>query len=341
MKTTITKLFRKWGRTLILFVSILWLCSAAATSADTLKMKDGGQLDGDIVSEDDQIVVIELSFAQGTMTTQRTYSKSDIAEIVRTPPEVKRKQKMEYWYGRLTAYQLNPKTSFAVSYYDSVITGVFKRYLSTFPESPNVKQINNLVAQWQAERDKVAAGNIKRDGNWMTSAEAEQWSDEQKALGYVERARSLLASKDYRLAWAQLVQSLSLSKNPDVLKEVGKTQNDIYFKYVDDLLSQQSWLSTQINYQEERVARADVSATSILQQGVIIPPTDDQGLAAGRMQRASVVAAAVQTQASQANLVLQQYKQQLAQVEDELQQLRQKKAEFDAGQAVGGMKKVN
>lgn len=342
MKNNTTVMIRKWSKASVLLVPILWLCSAASATADTLKLKDGTQVDGDVLSENDKSVVIEVSFAQGTIATQRTYAKNEIVEISRTPAKEKEKQKMEYWYGRVMAYQLNPKTSHAVEYYDSVITGIFKRYLSVFPESPHKSEINRLMAQWQAERDQVAANKVKRDGKWLNSTEAEQWTDDQKALGYLERSRALLGSQEFRLAWSQLGQSLALTKNPDVIKQVGKLQNDIYFKYVEYLLSQENWLKTQVDYQEKRVGRGEASASGIVDLGLIKPSGDpNPDVSTARQQRASVVDAVVQSQVARANEVLTQYKQRLAKVEDELQQLRQKKADFDAGLEVGGVKKVN
>ena len=331
------RIFRTGCFALLALVGVTTLCRA-----DTLKFKDGTTLDGDIVSENDQTIDIRISFDQGTIVTRRTYAKDEVAEIIRLSPEEKKKQKMEYWYGKVKLYQLNPKTSYAQDYYDSVITGVFKRYLTVFPTSSHDAKIADQMAAWQAERDQVAAGQVKRNSQWMTQAQADQLTVDQKALGYLDSGRNKLSVNEFRLAWLDVSQGYSMTKNPDVVKQVGQLQNDIYFKYTEYLMRQINWLKVQIDYKERSAARANVASASASQQPVFNQP-DDLTSPSGdpRVRRSpEELGDALKAQAARADETVDAYKQRLAQVQAELDQLKQKKAEFDAGAEVGGMKKV-
>ena len=78
--------------------------------------------------------------------------------------------KMERDIGVLRTHVLDQKNSHLVSDYDQTIS-LFRKFLTAYPGSPYDGEVNNRIAEWQAERDQVASGLIKHDGEWMTQAE--------------------------------------------------------------------------------------------------------------------------------------------------------------------------
>src|ERR1043166_2311283 len=140
---------------------------------------------------------MQVSFDEGAIIATRTYERLGVSEIIRTPPEERQKQKLEQWYAKVMRYQLNTKSSYELDYYDRVIKEVFNPYIEQFPDSPNAKMVGDLKAQWQAERDQVAAGNVKRQGKWMTAEESKRLTQDQRAAEYLENARSKLAAREF------------------------------------------------------------------------------------------------------------------------------------------------
>jgi hypothetical protein len=324
----------------ILLLSVLCFGFAVASSADTLTLKDGTKMEGYVVGENDEALVFELTFDNGAITTRRTYLKADIENVVRTPEEQKRKEKMEFWYGKVMRYQLG-KNSFQSDYYDKVIKDVFEKYLSVFPESPHTKEVQDLKTQWEAERVKVGAGEVKRDGKWMTTAESEQMTQEQKALAAVDSARSLIGSKEYKLAWLQLVKAYKISDNPEVIKQMREVGRDAYFKYAEYLTMKENWIKGMIDHLERRGARANVSAANLAPQATFATGSeisvsgDDERV----LRSAEVHGDAVRAAGARTDQTIAEFKTRLAQVQDEIAQLKQKKADWDAGMEVGGLKK--
>src|SRR5207244_810868 len=99
---------------------------------------------------------------------------------------------------------------------------------------------------------------VKRDNKWMSKADSDQLTEDHKALDFLDGARSKLSSREFRLAWLDVSQAVPLTKNLDIIKQIGDLQKDIYFKYLQYLEMMEEWLKTQVDYQERRVARADV-----------------------------------------------------------------------------------
>jgi hypothetical protein len=163
------------------------LAILGAAAADTVKLKDGTVLEGDIISEDETQLTLTVVFASGTISFQEVIRKSDIAEVIRLTPEQKTERDMEKAYERLKKYQLDVRRSGPVSYYDQVIKGVFLRFLQQYPSSPYTNDVDSKILQWQTERDKVAAGLAKWDGQWMEASEAAKLAEQARAQFHLER----------------------------------------------------------------------------------------------------------------------------------------------------------
>jgi hypothetical protein len=149
--------------------------------ADTIKLKNGTVLEGDIISEDETQLTLVVVFASGTISSQEVIRKTDIAEVIRLTPEQKTERDMGAAYERLKKYQLDVRKSGPVNYYDQVINGVFLHFLQQYPNSPYTNEVESKIFQWQAERDKVAAGFGKWDGQWMEASEAAKLAEQARA----------------------------------------------------------------------------------------------------------------------------------------------------------------
>src|SRR6266480_46461 len=109
------------------------LTIATAAFADTVKLKNGIVLEGEIISEDETQMTIAVGFAWGTITSHEVINKNDVAEVFRLTPEQRAQRNMDAAYAKLKSYRLDVKNSGTVSYYDQVINGVFLRFLERYP----------------------------------------------------------------------------------------------------------------------------------------------------------------------------------------------------------------
>jgi hypothetical protein len=339
MKRKATQTICNWGVLLPLLGAVFWLGSAVPASADKLKFTDGTEVEGDILSENDFEVVFQVSFDEGTITATRTYERLGVSEIIRTPPEEKQKQKMEQWHARVMRYQLNTKTSYELDYYDRVIKEVFNQYITLFPDSPHTKMVGDLKAQWQTERDRVAAGNVRRQGQWMTAEESKRLTQEQLAAEYLDNARSKLAAREFRPAWLDVKKGISLTKDPELLKQAAVLQNEAFQRYFEYTTGQEQWLRAQIEAQEKRTGRANAAAAGVESQPTFTQPADLKSPSGDdRVRRsAETQGDAVKGQAARQDEVLTQLKDRLATLQREVAEAREHKKTFDSEQPVGSV----
>lgn len=145
----------------------IFLLSAIALTtspADTVTLKTGETYTGDITYEDDQHIVLKVPVSAG-ITDERRIMRSDIERIEKiSPADVEFKQ----------IESLKPgSTSVALETYDEYINRL-EQYQKAYPESQFNQVVSDRIAAFKAEKDRVAGGEIKIDGEWITKAEAEE-----------------------------------------------------------------------------------------------------------------------------------------------------------------------
>ena len=138
-----------------------WIALAATmigvivTRADTVKLKDGNVLEGDIVSETLTNVTMEVELARGTIANMQIIPRDEIDTIARSTAEERTAREMNREFNAALRYRLDPSHTFDPAYYDKILNGVFRRYLTKYPDSPHTARIQELITQWEAERDQA------------------------------------------------------------------------------------------------------------------------------------------------------------------------------------------
>lgn len=217
----------------------------AVAGADTVKLKDGTELQGRIVAETETEVTVEVSFANGTITQTRTHLKSEVAEISRLTPEQKALEETR-------RYELKLDAAFPQPYYDEVITNVFRKFLAEYPNSPGAAEVTAKIAAWETERDQVAAGKVKYRGQWLTEAErGRPWLDE---------ARELMTRGNHHAAIERLNQVAVLTNAPALVAEARPLLATAHRQWLEQLQWQQQRLQSEIGTVTELVQKARVAA---------------------------------------------------------------------------------
>jgi hypothetical protein len=239
-----------------------WLCLLTCVvapwlaQADVVKLKDGSTVEGEVVSQTETEVVVEKSFAGGSIRTKETIERSKIAEIVLATAAEKSQRAAQQAYDALQKYQLNPLTSQPKAYYDQVIEGVFRKFLTDFPDSPRVNDVVARISDWEAEREKVAAGQAKLNGQWLPADEAERLTAQERAQTLLQQAQTLLAAKQFGQAIERLDQIIISKTMPGMTEVATRLRTEAYQQWYVMLTEQKKKLEEEIPATERAIADA-------------------------------------------------------------------------------------
>jgi len=137
---------------------------AAAAMADTVTLKSGEVFHGDVVSETDQRVVIELTVSPG-VTDDKTISKNEVASITMTPPDEKA-------FRKLKDRKLDAR-SYPVASYNATIKDL-EAFVKAHPRSKHTPAVRKILSEFKQEQTRVKAGDVKWDNIWYTKEEAKK-----------------------------------------------------------------------------------------------------------------------------------------------------------------------
>jgi hypothetical protein len=239
-----------------LMVLALAALIAVSTRADTVTLKDGTVLEGDIWAEDDTTLSIYLEFAGGTITETRQINKTDIASVVRLTPEQRTAWQAKRAYEGIEKYQLNPSVSYPLDYYDRVVHDVFHKFLSDHPDSAYTSNVTTRIAQWETERDRVASGQMKFHGQWMPAAEGARLAEHERGVLLLQQSRSLISQGRLDTAIQQLEKVLSLSTQPDLAAQAKTLLASAFQQAITSLDHQRQQLETDVASAQQWVDRS-------------------------------------------------------------------------------------
>ena len=190
------------GRLLWIFVGLLLLDLTAPLKADTLTLKSGDVLEGQIISETDTQIEIRVSLYHGTIFSTREVDKADVQSIIRETPEQKQEKAA---YASLAKYTLNPNQELTKDQYEAGI-GAFEKFQAKFTNSAAAAEISQRLVDWQAEASNVASGKVKFASTWMTP-------EEKKVKATQEALQSLKSQlADLQVQRAQLAATIATTQ---------------------------------------------------------------------------------------------------------------------------------
>ncbi len=271
-------------RTCCRLILAAWLLAGLCARADTVKLKDGTTLEGEIVAEDDSTIAILLEFAGGTITQTRHISKADIAGITRWTPQQKAERETQREYENLEKYQLNPVNSYPAEYYDQVISNVFRAFLAKHPDSPDTTNVTARITEWKAERDLVNAGNVKFHGRWSPAAEIAPLVERAWGQQLLQQGRELISQRRYESAVERLQFVVRLERQPELVSQAMPLLTSAYQSATNMLERQQRQLTHDVFTAQERVDQASQALRAA--QALLPPPTSANSQSNTDAQRA-------------------------------------------------------
>lgn len=139
-----------------------WGSITAPSKADTLTLKDGREIKGDILSESPDSVLIEY-YVTPTIKDQKTFSRDEIVNILAIPADEKAFQAI----GSLAT----PDTVLDTSFYDLLIDKKIPEFLARYRYSKHLTELRDDLHSLEDERSRVRRGDRRVDGVWMTAAQ--------------------------------------------------------------------------------------------------------------------------------------------------------------------------
>ena len=167
--------------------------------------------------------------------------------------------RMEQDIARIRLRVLDPQRSFGVGEYDKIITNEFGRFLATYPGSSYEQEVRDRMKEWQGERDHVADGFVKYQGEWKTMAEFAK-SQRQAQVQAILRE----ADQDFqRKVWPQAARRYDQAFRLDPAGETALSATQHLAATLDVWLSAVEYGERKINSDLPRLQRAVKEAKSV------------------------------------------------------------------------------
>jgi hypothetical protein len=145
------------------FLSVILLVPSNAW-ADTLVLKDGSEIKGEIISEAPEGVVVEY-FVTSTIKDQKTFPRDMIAKTVVVTEDEKAFQAL--------GSRATPPTVLDAAFHDSLIEKKIPEFLKLYPYSKHVPELREDLKSLDQERSRLRKGDRRIDGEWLTAAQIE------------------------------------------------------------------------------------------------------------------------------------------------------------------------
>ena len=130
--------------------------------ADTLALKDGREIKGDILSETPDAILIEY-YVTPTIKDQKSFSRDEILNVLAVPAD----EKAYVAIGSLAT----PDTVLDTSFYDLLIDKKIPEFLGRFRYSKHLTELREDLKSLEEERSRVRRGDRRINGVWITEAQ--------------------------------------------------------------------------------------------------------------------------------------------------------------------------
>lgn len=146
------------------FIAFLLLLAFAVRvlQADSITLKDGKIITGEILSDTPDGVLIEYNVTP-TIKDQKTFPHDYINNVVKEPIDDKDFRAL----GPLTS----PHTLVDLSFHDDLILKKIPKFLNKYPYSSHLAELRATLGTLKDERARLLVGDRKIDGVWISTAD--------------------------------------------------------------------------------------------------------------------------------------------------------------------------
>jgi DNA repair exonuclease SbcCD nuclease subunit len=172
--------------------SLLWTAASLALPgallADTIIMKDGKKYENAKVLTETPVSVTFDYIVVGKIHDTRTEQKDVVAQIIRQRPEEMAWTELK---GKLTLPMPDMSTA---DKYESVAQDSLRPFIAKFPGTAEAKEAEALITSLMEEKERVKAGELKVDGQWLSAEMVKRDARNIEAFTAWKEIRDLLAA---------------------------------------------------------------------------------------------------------------------------------------------------
>lgn len=228
-------------------------------SADIFHLRDGREINGEIVSAADDTYILSFEVSKG-VRDELTVKKSHVRRIEKVDPSLKE-------YERLKA--LLPLAEMkGEEYYQQVLDDEIKPFLKNYPDSPKIKNVKEIQKAYQSELESLQSGAVKVDGKWLTKDEQVSNQYEIDALIEFNKYEQLARSGKFIEALTILKRmELEFLQTKQYREAVGLALQFLPI-YRDQLYKLSQAVDEQVKNREMTIERAPVSDRARIQRAL-------------------------------------------------------------------------
>ncbi len=123
-------------------------------------MQDGTKVEGKILSVTPETVVMEVQ-ASPTIRGEKSFPRADVAKIHRSTQDDIAFEEV--------AVLVVPPTADDPAVYDALLEQKVRPFMRNYAYSKHIPEARRLAATLEEERNRVASGEIKIDGDWVST----------------------------------------------------------------------------------------------------------------------------------------------------------------------------
>lgn len=163
-------------------------CAGQFANADILVLKNGERKEGKILEEKPDAIRFKYNITP-KITDDKDFPRAEIQEIIKQKPE-----EIEIMELRKT---LPTPDLLTADLYEGIIQDRLRPFVNKYPGTPQAKEIEEMIALLQEEKAKVMAGQMKREGKWISAALATRDAYNTNAYKFRRAMNEKAAAGDY------------------------------------------------------------------------------------------------------------------------------------------------
>lgn len=171
---------------ILVFAGFL-LTAAVAATADTVTLKSGEILNGKILSESAEQIVMNVTIASG-ITDEKTIAKSDVQSVSKKTADATA-------YEAIKDYKPDTRSLQPAAYVP--ILKALDGFLKAHPASLYTAEVKKTLDAFKQEQARVKAGDLKWDNRWYTAKEAEKNKYELGGQMMLSNMRDQASNRDF------------------------------------------------------------------------------------------------------------------------------------------------
>lgn len=156
---------------------ILLLSAAAGARADWVELTNGTRVEGTIVSVSGKEIAIEAQTSP-TIKEVRNIPRGEVAKFEKATAD-------DVAFLEVQGIKI-PATARSAAFYDDMLTNKVQPFMKSYAYSKHMPEARKLAEQLQKERDRLAAGDAKIEGVWVTAQELQTQPDTAARLALAE-----------------------------------------------------------------------------------------------------------------------------------------------------------